>query len=141
MRMFFYLALLPVILLALIIGAILTMPTSILRLALDATKDVVAMDIQVGSASIDPSGGLSIKEIKISDDDGLFAKANELALAWSWGQLLQAKVDITKFDLVRPTLIRMPILPASSDDETSACFKISDIHDLVPLPISLKLAG
>ncbi|RCL79675.1 MAG: hypothetical protein DBW67_05125 [SAR116 cluster bacterium] len=138
MRLFFYLVLLPIILLAVVIGSILTMPTSILRLALDATSDVVGLDIEVGSVSIDPTGGLTIEGINISDDEGVFARANELDVAWSWGQLLQAKIDITKFDLIRPRLIRMPILPAPADDQASPGFQLSDIHDFMPLPIKLE---
>ncbi len=81
------------------------------------------------------SSRATVDRISISDPQGVWLSAEDVALTWTRSALLEGRVEIDEIRIARLSLPRQPILPASAPSpEARSAFALPD------LPVSIALA-
>lgn len=73
------------------------------------------LELQLGHISASLPQRLELKEIALSDADGIFFTASELTLRTRLGALLSGRIEIEEISLENPEAFRLPNLPPSEE--------------------------
>jgi translocation and assembly module TamB len=130
------LVLLPVLLVALILGALQTGPGQ--RFAQDTAEDLVS-GLQIGALEGAPPFSLTLRDVSLSDAQGAWLTLDRTRLDWSPLSVLGGTAEVETLALGRLEIARAPVAPPEAEPEAAPDETEEPGLALPELPVGLRV--